>query len=197
MARKKPAPEPAQPGPSLRLEWRSPTELLESPLNWRTHPEAQLTALRDAIDEVGWAGVVLVNEGTGRMIDGHARKRIARPDEKVPVLVGNWTEAQERLILATLDPLSAQATADAGRLDALLRDVQTGSGPLAELLAGLAQEHGLVSVPMPSADVHGRPEDQETPAAYSVLVACKDEAEQQALLERLTGEGFDCRSLIS
>lgn len=33
--------------------------------------------------------------------------------------------------------------------------------------------------------------------AYSVLVACTDEASQLALLERLTVEGYECRSLIA
>ena len=80
--------------PPLRLEWRSPAELNENPRNWRTHPDTQLAALADVIAEVGWAGACLFNERTGRLIDGHARKKIAlkRGCELVPVLVGNWTE---------------------------------------------------------------------------------------------------------
>jgi hypothetical protein len=34
-------------------------------------------------------------------------------------------------------------------------------------------------------------------STYSVLVSLPDEASQLALLERLTGEGFECRSLIA
>ena len=34
-------------------------------------------------------------------------------------------------------------------------------------------------------------------STYNVLVTCNDEASQLALLERLTGEGYECRSLIA
>lgn len=110
--------------PALRLEWRSPAELAKHPKNWRTHPDAQLAALTDVIAEVGWAGACLYNEQTGRLIDGHARRRIAPEQgcEKVPVLVGSWDEATEAKILATLDPISAMAEADSAKLETLRAD---------------------------------------------------------------------------
>jgi DNA modification methylase len=126
--------------PPLRLEWRSPAELAENPRNWRTHPSEQLTALADVIAEVGWAGACLYNERTGRLIDGHLRRKVgqARGDEKIPVLIGNWTEEQEAKILATLDPISAMAEADSAKLEALLREVSTDSEALQHLLDELA-----------------------------------------------------------
>lgn len=132
--------------PTLRLEWLSPAELAENPSNWRRHPNAQLAALTDVIAEVGWAGACLYNETTGRLIDGHARRKVAldQGTDKVPVLVGSWTEEQERKILATLDPLAAMAEADNDRLDALLRHVQTGSEALAGMLSKMAADEGIV-----------------------------------------------------
>ena len=62
----------------LRLEYRTPGELAENPRNWRTHPAAQSTALADVMAEVGWAGACLLNERTGRLIDGHLRREIAQ-----------------------------------------------------------------------------------------------------------------------
>ena len=123
----------------LRLEWVDPATLAENPLNWRRHPESQLTALTDAFTEVGWAGACLFNERTGRLIDGHARRKIAleQGTDRVPVLIGSWTEEQERKILATLDPLGAMAEADGPKLDALLREVQTGSEALGKMLTEL------------------------------------------------------------
>src|SRR5207245_1006504 len=59
--------------------------------------------------------------------------------DKVPVLVGSWDEDQEKLILATLDPLSALAEADAETLTALLADVETDSDALLNLLTSLAE----------------------------------------------------------
>lgn len=105
------SPPPKVPAPRpLRLEYRKPSELAENPANWRTHPDTQLLALGDVISEVGWAGAVLFNEATGRLIDGHARQKFAvAADEPIPVLIGSWTEAQERLILATLIIMGVQA----------------------------------------------------------------------------------------
>lgn len=130
----------------LRLEWRSPSELAENPANWRRHPEAQVNALTDVLSEVGWAGACLYNERTQRLIDGHARRKVAlsQGSEKVPVLVGNWTEEQEKKILATLDPLASMAEADKDRLDALLRDVHTGSEALQQMLTDLAEKSGVI-----------------------------------------------------
>src|SRR5436190_23172669 len=101
--RKKPTATVAEPAPeTLRLVWMDPAELVENPQNWRRHPEAQLSSLTDAISQVGWAGACLWNERTGRLIDGHARKKVAleQGSKAVPVLVDNGTEAQARLILA-------------------------------------------------------------------------------------------------
>ena len=109
-------------GPPLRLEYLDPTELADNPANWRTHPESQRTALGDVLKEVGWAGALLYNEKTGRLIDGHARKELSQ-GQKVPVLIGSWTEDQEKLILATLDPLGAMAEANSQALDILLREL--------------------------------------------------------------------------
>src|SRR5438445_1448904 len=118
--------------PPLRLEWWAPDCLSDDPLNWRRHGDKQLSALKDVLEEVGWAGALLYNERTQRLIDGHARKQVS--SGKVPVLVGSWTEEQERKILATLDPLGALAETDAGKLDTLLREVSTGSAALGALL---------------------------------------------------------------
>jgi hypothetical protein len=131
--------------PPLRLEWRDPAELAANPANWRTHPPGQRLALSAAMKEVGWAGALLYNEATGRLIDGHLRKEVA--SGPVPVLIGSWTEEQERLILATLDPLAASAEADGAALAALLASVQTEDEHLAALLDGLKKE----GLPLPAA----------------------------------------------
>jgi hypothetical protein len=142
----------------LRLEWRDPAELADNPANWRRHPQAQLRALTDVLAEVGWAGALLFNEATGRLIDGHARKEVS-PCGKVPVLIGSWTEEQEKKILATLDPLAAMAEADRGQLETLLREVQTESVNVAQMLSDLAVEHGIVAswATRPSSSVCVRP----------------------------------------
>lgn len=181
--------------PPLRLEWRSPHELAENPLNWRTHPEPQVAALTDVIAEVGWAGACLYNEASGRLIDGHARRKVALDQgcEKIPVLVGSWTEEQEALILSTLDPIAAMAAADAQRLDALLREVSTPSPALQQLLDDIATKAGVV----PGADESDSPSPsmEPLPVTYELIVTCSGEAQQRELYERLVSEGLTCRVL--
>lgn len=131
--------------PTLRLEWLDPSELQANPSNWRRHPSKQKLALRATIQEVGWAGALLYNEQTQKLIDGHARKELFEGKGPVPVLIGSWDEATEKKILATLDPLAAMAEADKDSLDKLLREVQTGDEDLANMLTELAQDNGIIS----------------------------------------------------
>jgi len=124
---------------NLRLEYLDPVELRENPFNYRTHPANQTKALSDVISEVGWAGALLYNEKTQRLVDGHCRLKIAA-GEKVPVLIGSWTEEQEKLILATLDPISAMAGTDQGKLDELLSEISVQSEAVQQLLESMSSQ---------------------------------------------------------
>lgn len=110
----------------LRLEWVTAGSLTNNPHNWRRHPERQERAVKAMIEdpEVGWAGACLFNERTGRLIDGHLRQKISKPDELVPVLIGSWSEAAEKKILLTLDPTSRLADTDEQSLLQLMADVK-------------------------------------------------------------------------
>jgi hypothetical protein len=81
---------------------------------------------------------LLYNERTKRIIDGHARKKISKG--KVPMLIGDWSEEDERKILATLDPLTAMAEASEQALSELLSASTWASDTLQEMLSGLAPE---------------------------------------------------------
>lgn len=123
----------------LRLEYRSPAELADNPKNWRKHGEQQTAALQGVLSEVGWAGACLYNERTGRLIDGHLRRKVAQLNgaESIPVLIGSWSEADEAKILASLDPIAGLAEADPVALDQLLREVNTGCAELQQMLDDL------------------------------------------------------------
>jgi ABC-type iron transport system FetAB ATPase subunit len=192
--RRKPAASPPGPHqaapPRLRLEWRNADELAENPANWKKHPGKQLDTLKDLMAEVDWAGALLYNEGTGRLIDGHARKSIS-PGQEVPVLIGNWTEAQEKKILATLDPLRNLAETDTEKLEALIREVQTGSENVAGLLSELAG-HGD-----PAAGGGTPPKPPEIRAEYSIVVKCGSENDQLAILQELDRHGLDVKAVCA
>jgi ParB-like chromosome segregation protein Spo0J len=121
------------------------SELRPNPKNWRTHPQAQADALKGVLAEVGIADAVLAREledGSLMLLDGHLRVE-TMGDQMLPVLVLDVNEAEGDKVLATLDPLAAMAESDAIKLDAILREVDTGSVELQEMLAKIAEDAGL------------------------------------------------------
>lgn len=122
-----------------------PDQLLANPRNWRVHPKHQTDALAGVLRETGWVQNVIVNRTTGFVVDGHARIALALRDGQptVPITYVELNEAEEALILASLDPIAALAGADAAKLDDLLREVRTGEAAVQQLLADLAERQGL------------------------------------------------------
>lgn len=115
-------------------------ELIENPLNARRHSKEQAAVMHGALNELGWIQEVIVNQRTGRLIDGHLRLSLALRqgnDTPVPVKYVDLDENEERLALLTLDPISAMAETDNAALEALLQDVNTGEAALQEFLADL------------------------------------------------------------
>lgn len=167
-------------------------QLLANPANWRVHPKAQQDALAAVLTEVGWVQDVIVNQRTGFVVDGHARVALAiSRGEKVPVVYVDLDEAEEKLILATLDPLSTMAGTDKELLAGLMCDVQTGQPGLQSLLDELAQKNGIV----PSDGRDTSP--QLAGLEYRVIVECASEDHQAQVLMQLEDEGYKCRALIS
>ena len=122
-----------------------PDQLVANPANWRTHPQEQRQALSGGLSEIGWVAQVLVNRATGHVVDGHLRVELAisRDEPTVPVLYVELTEEEERLILATLDPIGAMADAEALALESLLADLEPADEGLRRFLGELAGAHGI------------------------------------------------------
>ena len=121
------------------------SQLIPNPKNWRTHPDAQKSALRGVLEEIGFADACLARElptGELMLVDGHLRAETAA-DETVPVLVLDVTEDEADTILATLDPLAAMAVADEEKLAALLGEVSTDNESVKTLLDFVSSSAGL------------------------------------------------------
>ncbi len=145
-------PEPAS--PAGRRVLRSPVrdrivglrrvraaELAPNPANWRRHPERQRRALRALLREVGYADALLARQaldGSLVLFDGHLRQSLD-PEQIVPVLVTDLTEAEAEKLLATLDPLAGLAEPDPVVLGLLLGRVETSSAAVRALLDDLAR----------------------------------------------------------
>ena len=96
-------------------------DLKANPLNFRTHGMAQQQALSGALERLGWIQRVVINKRTGNLIDGHLRASLAiRKGADVPAVFVDLSEQEERLALASLDPIAAMAGQDDATLSKLL-----------------------------------------------------------------------------
>jgi hypothetical protein len=116
-----------------------PRKLVANPANFRRHPPLQRAALGEMLDTVGWVAQVIVNRTTGNLVDGHLRVEMAaeRGEFAVPVNYVELSEAEERLVLAALDPIGELAQTDVPALQELLDSLDV-SGTLEALLNELA-----------------------------------------------------------
>jgi hypothetical protein len=122
-------------------------ELMKNQKNWRRHPERQRRAMRAVLKEIGYADALLAREaedGQLILIDGHLRVDTT-PDDVVPVLVLDVTEAEGDKILATLDPLAGMAEIDDESLSKLMITLQPDTTQFGELLAELSPR-GMVGL---------------------------------------------------
>jgi ParB-like chromosome segregation protein Spo0J len=178
-------------------------ELRPHPNNWRVHPQSQQDALRGILAEVGYADALLARElpdGTLQLIDGHLRAETT-PEMEVPVLVVDLDDREAAKLLALHDPLAGLAEANNDALAELLEQVETESEAVQSLLDRMLTEPGPEGALPPDDQTEGPgpegapPREVDVPEAFQVVVECRDEAEQRAVYERLTGEGFKCRLL--
>lgn len=118
----------------------NPNSLAAHPLNYRTHPTPQAEALTDVLDRVGWVQRVIVNERTGHILDGHLRVEEARKrGSDVPVVYVDLSEEEERLVLATMDPLAGMAATDEAALGMLFESMGEDLASLAALVHGMGE----------------------------------------------------------
>ena len=171
------------------------SKLRPNPRNWRTHPQAQRDALRGVLAEVGYAGALLARElpdGSLELIDGHLRAETT-PEMEVPVLILDLDDGEAAKLLALHDPLAGMAEANDGALADLLTQVDTENDAVRALLDGMLGE----PEPLPTEDDEAAsPGGVDIPEAFQVVVQCRDESEQRAVFERLSGEGYKCNLLI-
>lgn len=172
---------------------RVPARLLRPhPKNWRTHPAAQRDALRGVLAEIGYADALLAREledGSLELIDGHLRAETT-PDAEVPVLVVDLDDREAAKLLVVLDPLASLAETDDQKLADLAEAFETQNGAVQALVAGLVKRAEAAAADEPPITP---PDEVDVPESYQVVVECRDEAEQQAVYERLVAEGHRCK----
>lgn len=175
----------------------APDQLLANPANWRIHPKAQQDALASVLDGVGWVGSVLVNQRTGHVVDGHLRVSLAlsRGEPTVPVAYVDLSLEEEKLILASLDPLAAMAGTDDAKLRELLEEVSIPNSELeAHIVSFLAKgaQPGLTDpddIPLPPDEPTTKPGDIWVLGDHRLM--CGDSGSEEDLDRLLAGATID------
>lgn len=162
-----------------------PEQLLANPLNWREHPGMQRDALRGSLESVGWVDTVMVNNTTGHVVDGHARiEEAISKGSRVPVLYVELTEDEERLVLATFDPIGAMAERSDERLRELLATISTNDSGLSALLDTLRGTD-----PFDTLNLTGDP-DSAPELGFEVTVTVSRAQDRDTLVAALREQGY-------
>ena len=176
----------------------APRNLLPNPRNWRGHPQRQQAALEQVIEEVGLVASVTVNKRSGHLVDGHLRVELAlrRGEPTIPVTYVDLDEEEERVILASLDPIGALAEADRAKLGELLAGIENPD--LAGLLEAVARANRLAldfgssgltdpdELPEPPESPVSRPGDLWLLGEHRLL--CGDSTSQDDVRRLMAGE---------
>lgn len=120
----------------------APDQLVGNPRNFRIHSHLQEGTIKGVLSEVGWVDTITVNKRTGFVVDGHMRVLAAMDagEATVPVTYVDLSDAEEALILATFDPISAMAGQDAVKLEELLDQAHSEDLYVRELLNSLEKD---------------------------------------------------------
>lgn len=139
-----------------------PDQLMAHPENWRIHTKQQKEALAQLLDKVGWVQNVVVNTTTQHVLDGHLRvgEAIARGEASVPVTYVELSEDEERLVLASLDPIASLAVTDDAALTGLISSVDA-DGELERLLRDTAGMSDAARIGVDQNDIDNKTDDLE------------------------------------
>lgn len=185
------------------IQYRKVDDLVPDPRNARTHDPDQVAQLEASIERFGWTNPILCDDmiraGHGRRMAAQAiyarggRIRLPSgdelPDGTVPVLdCTGWSEADKRAYVLADNQLALNAGWDEGVLAEELKALSEMEFPIeltgfsdADLDEMLARLNAESSAPGENQqDSNFTYSDQ-----YGVIIICKDEAEQQAVYERM------------
>lgn len=168
---------------------------------WDQNPRDNAKAIAEvakSIRRFGWGAPIVANKRDGEIIAGHTRFAAAQKLklDRVPVRWLDLDPADAHALALADNKVGEIATWDDTTLGQVLRDLRDAD---ASLLADtgfsdeeLARLMGEVAEPqMPSSDEVSIGEN------WQILIDCRNEADQNALLQELLERGMQCRALIS
>lgn len=177
---------------------KSPVDVVLRPIsalkpqarNPRTHSDEQIGKIAASLAEFGFVNPVLVDEN-GVILAGHGRLLAAQRLglEVVPVVeIRHLSEAQKQAYLIADNRLALDAGWDAPLLTEHLLELREEDFDLR--LTGFSQKEldDLLAGMDPAPGPGERPAGDEI--SYSVVVTCRDEADQQELIQLLSANRY-------
>jgi len=174
----------------LKVEYVETTTLIPYALNSRTHSDSQVAQIAASIKEFGFTNPILVDD-TNTIIAGHGRIMAAGVLglETVPTIaLRGLSDAQRKAYVIADNKLALNAGWDPENLRVEMEALNELDFDLA-LIGFDAIELGKIFDDEPMPELR----DEEYNEAFSVIVECKDEAEQEQIFNRLDAEGYKCR----
>lgn len=170
-------------------------ELVPHELNFRSHPGLQRAALEGLYQEIGFARSLLAYEmpdGRLKLLDGHLRRDID-PEMEVDVEVLDVNDEEARTLLLSIDPLASLAETQNQIRDRLM---ELTPAPTAEIEAAWATWRAAAEASLNKLAKYESRTAELGAEQWLVLVRCRDEKHQVEVLERLEGEGLECKALV-
>lgn len=191
-------------------------DLLPAPYNPRTISVDALAGLDQSLVEFGDIAGLVYNARSGNLICGHQRLRalqerwgdkltirggaVCTPHgDRYPVRVVEWSPARERAANVAANNPHIAGVFDESLLRDVLSEIQSDETD-AHLLEALRLDELVELACDATGDVGDAEEDPpRAPEAvdFRIIVACRDEKHQAALLQRFEREGLKCWSVVS
>ena len=171
----------------MKVEYLSPGELYPYPQNAKIHTPDQVKQIAASIKAFGFQQPIVVDKDNVVII-GHGRLFAAQElmlDQVPGVRADDLTEDQAKALRLADNKLN-ESPYDFSKLEAELAELDIAGFDMEQFgfsdIGGGEQE--------PAVNTESSFHYQEP---YAVTVLVKDEAEQQEVYERLTGEGYECK----
>ena len=180
---------------ALQIEYLPVEKLRPYERNARTHSDAQIDAIAESIRQFGFNSPILIDDDNG-VIAGHARLAAARKlglDTVPCVRLSHLNDAQRRAYILADNRLAEMAVWDEELLKSELSELSVLDAELDLSFLDFKFDDLLSE----NGDDHGsqKPKEPKLLHIFEVSVVCKDEYEQKAVYEHLTGLGYKCRVL--
>lgn len=166
-----------------------PEQISPHPLNWKEHSQEQRDRFRSILDEVGFAGAILVRKHKGKyqLIAGHMRHEEMK--QPIPAIILNVTEKEGTEILSMLDAIADMADSDDEAMKLLTQSINGASEEFQKTLDMLCPASGIPvfdggSVELDLPDTDTEPEQAQVRCIPLVFTA-KQKAEFIKLTTRL------------